>query len=218
MSLCPFESVFRDTLGPFCKLFSNAEFRQFEYSGDLDKYYNTGFVHHKSLLGTLLNDSHPRYGQPFGRVQGVGYVNELIARLTGKPVQDHTQTNHTLTSSPITFPLNRSIYADFSHDNQMIAIYTTIGLFPQVEAPDPSFPDQNRDWIASHLVPFSAQMVTEKVLCGKREYVRIFVNDALQPLKFCGAGRDGMCELGAFVESQAYARSDGSGDFERCFQ
>jgi hypothetical protein len=172
----------------------------------------------KSLPGTSLKVSHPRYGQPLGRVQGVGYINELIARLTGKPVQDHTQTNHTLTSSPITFPLNRSIYADFSHDNQMIAIYTTIGLFPQADAPDPSFPDPNRDWIASHLVPFSAQMVTEKVLCGEKEYVRIFVNDALQPLKFCGAGRDWMCELGAFVESQDYARSDGSGDFEKCFQ
>jgi len=200
MSLCPFESVFKETLSPFCSLFSDAEFGQFEYSGDLDKYYKTG------------------YGQPLGRVQGVGYVNELIARLTGKPVRDHTQTNHTLTSSPATFPLNRGIYADFSHDNQMIAIYTAIGLFPQSTAPDPSLPDPNRNWLASHLVPFSAQMVTEKVLCGEKEYVRIFVGDALQPLEFCGAKEDGMCELGAFVESQAYARNDGSGDFEKCFE
>ena len=148
----------------------------------------------------------------------MGYVNELVARLTGKPVRDHTQTNHTLTSSPATFPLNRSIYADFSHDNQMIAIYSAIGLFPQSTAPDPSLPDPNRDWLASQLVPFSAQMVTEKVLCGKKEYVRILVGDALQPLEFCGAKGDGMCELGAFVESQAYARNDGSGDFEKCFE
>ncbi|KAF8226950.1 acid phosphatase [Tricholoma matsutake] len=199
MSLCPFESVYKESFSKFCALFSDAEFEQFEYSGDLDKYYNTG------------------YGQLLGRVQGVGYVNELIARLTGKPVRDHTQTNHTLTSSPITFPLNRSIYADFSHDNQMIAIYSAIGLFPQAKAPDPSLPDPSRNWLASQLVPFSAQMVTEKVLCGQEEYVRIFVNDALQPLRFCGANGDGMCELGAFVESQAYAQSDGSGDFERCF-
>lgn len=166
----------------------------------------------------LFNVPCSSYGQPLGRVQGVGYVNELIARLTGKPVQDNTQTNRTLTSSPITFPLHRSIYADFSHDNQMIAIYSAMGLFPQSQAPDPSLPDPNRNWLASQLVPFSAQMVTEKVLCGRKEYVRIFVSDALQPLRFCGAKGDGMCELGAFVESQAYARSNGSGDFEKCFE
>ena len=68
------------------------------------------------------------------------------------------------------------------------------------------------------MVPFSAQMVTEKVLCRGKEYVRIFVNDALQPLEVCGAKEDGLCELGAFVESQVYARSDGSGDFEKCFE
>lgn len=61
-------------------------------------------------------------------------------------------------------------------------------------------------------------MITEKVMCGHAEFVRIFVNDALQPLKFCGAAKDGLCELGAFVASQAYARKDGNGDFERCFE
>jgi hypothetical protein len=44
MSLCPFETVYRESFSPFCALFSDAEFEQFEYSGDLDKYYNTGFV------------------------------------------------------------------------------------------------------------------------------------------------------------------------------
>jgi hypothetical protein len=110
------------------------------------------------------------------------------------------------------------MYADFSHDNQMIAIYAALGLFPQTTPPEPSAPNPQRNWLASRLVPFSAQMITEKLVCGQKEYVRIFVNDALQPLKFCGAKEDGLCELGAFVDSQAYARSDGSGDFEKCFE
>lgn len=50
----------------------------------------------------------------------------------------------------------------------------------------------------------------------EEEYVRIFVNDARQPLEFCGAGEDGMCEIGDFVNSQEYARNDAFGDFERC--
>ena len=70
-----------------------------------------------------------RYGNPLGRVQGVGYVNELLARLTQTPVRDHTQTNRTLDGAPATFPLNRTLYADFSHDNQMAAIYAALGLF-----------------------------------------------------------------------------------------
>ena len=59
--------------------------------------------------------------------------------------------------------------------------------------------------------------MTERLSCAGHggKYVRILVNDALQPLEFCGSG-DGLCLLDAFVESQAYARSDGAGDFEKC--
>lgn len=172
-----------------------------------------------------------RYGQKLGRVQGVGYVNELLARLTGQRVTDNTQTNRTLDSSPATFPLDRAFYADFSHDNEMIAIYAALGLFRQHQLANetlhPTSPDPSRTWIASSLVPFGARMVVEKMECDARNtvpagtYVRIFVNDALQPLEFC-AGTDktdvGMCSLEAFVASQAYARSDGNGDFEKCFE
>ncbi|KAG5642973.1 hypothetical protein DXG03_001821 [Asterophora parasitica] len=200
MVLCPFETVWLNSLSPFCNLFSESEFQQFEYMGDLDKYYKPG------------------YGQPLGPVQGVGYVNELLARLTGTPVRDNTTTNRTLDASPLTFPLDRTIYADFSHDNQMVAIYAALGLFRQQMPPDPSSPDPKRNWLASHLVPFSARLVTEKLACGRHgeEFVRIFVNDARQPLEFCGAGEDGLCTLKAFVDSQSYARTDGNGDFTKC--
>lgn len=204
--LCAFETVATGTLSPFCSIFTEDEFAQFEYWADLDKYYGTG------------------YGQALGPVQGVGYINELLARLTGTPVQDNTQTNRTLNSSPITFPLNRTLYADFSHDNEMIAIYAALGLFKQPVPLDPTNPNPERTWITSHLTPFSARMVTERVSChippAQMEaniYVRILVDDALQPLEFCGANGDGMCELKAFVESQAYARNDGEGDFEKCY-
>jgi hypothetical protein len=149
-------------------------------------------------------------------VQGVGYINELISRLTGKPVLDETQTNRTLDSSPKTFPLNRTLYADFSHDNQMIAIYASLGLFKQPQPLSLISPDPCRTWLASHLVPFSAQLVTEKIKCGKQEFVRMLVSDAIQPLEFCGKG-DGLCTVDAFVKSQGYARENGRGDFQKCF-
>jgi len=207
--LCAFETVAKSTLSSFCAIFTEAEFAQFEYWADLDKYYGTG------------------YGQVLGPVQGVGYINELLARLTGLPVQDNTQTNRTLNSSPTTFPLDRTLYADFSHDNEMIAIYAALGLFKQPVQLDPTKLEPGRTWIASHLTPFSGRMVTERLSClvrGSRiaqteakVYVRILVNNALQSLEFCGANEDGMCELDAFVKSQAYARNNGGGDFEKCY-
>ncbi|KAG2116782.1 acid phosphatase [Suillus clintonianus] len=202
MSLCAFETVFEEKESQFCDIFSLKEFQSYDYYHYLLKYYKTG------------------YGNPLGRVQGVGYVNELLARLSGRPVEDRTQTNSTLDSSPITFPLNRTVYADFSHDNQMVAIYGALGLFPQTYPPNPTNADPRWAWVVSRLVPFSGRMITEKVQCFEAgipgDFIRILINDAIQPLEFCGAG-DGLCRLDAFVESQVYARRNGAGDFEKCF-
>ena len=177
---------------------------------------------HRPCAVSPLNLGFLRYGQKLGRVQGVGYVNELLARLTGQPVQDETQTNHTLDESPITFPLDRSFYADFSHDNQMISIYSALGLFVQPHELTPTRLAKKRTWKDSQMVPFSGRMITEKLECRGRgnrggESVRVLVNDAIQPLAFCGAQGDGLCTLANFVESQDYARNNGEGDWALCF-
>lgn len=177
-----------------------------------------------------------------GAVQGVGYINELIGRLTNSPAHHGLQTNKTLLSSPETFPLNRSMYVDFSHDNLMVAVFAAIGLFNQTNGPlDTTKITKDRTWIISNMVPFSGQMTIERLSCSplrpqpfrwrnqmttdeetvynhkvREEYVRIFVNDARQSLGFCGASEDGLCKLDDFVESQKYARNHGFGDFERC--
>lgn len=199
-----------------------------------------------------------------GPVRGVGYVNELLARLTQSEVVDHTQHNYSLP-----FPLDHSIYADFTHENLLIAVYSVLGLFNVSKPPNPKkLPkDMDREWFASRMVPFSARMVVERLQClappeeeselGGRPvnprwnarllagaagdvetqkhktesgtFVRIFVNDDLQPLGFCNHKHDvdrpssrwqkkhGLCTLGNFVESQRYARSSGDGDFEKCY-
>ena len=147
----------------------------------------------------------------------MGYINELIARLTDSPVRDNTQTNRTLDSDPSTFPLGRTFYADFSHDNQMVAIYSAMGLFRQTKDLNVTRIDRRRTWVASRLVPFSAQLVTERLDCFGESFVRILVDDAVQDISFCGASNDGLWQLDAFVASQGYATSDGSGDFEKCF-
>ena len=188
------------------------------------------------------------YGNRLGPVQGVGYINELLGRLTNSPARHSIQTNSTLLSSPETFPLNRTIYADFSHDYLIIAVFSAMGLFNQTGGPlNTTKIVEDRTWITSKMVPWSGHMTVEKLSCPAthlsrtsrtmawwkwvarrrrddgdegeeegKEYVRIFVNDARQPLHFCGASDDGMCELEEFLRSQGYARNDGFGDFAGC--
>jgi hypothetical protein len=102
MDLCPFNTVASTTgaVSPFCALFSVAEWHQYDYYQSLGKYYGFG------------------NGNPLGPTQGVGFTNELIARMTNTPVTDHTSVNHTLDGSNATFPLGSGhvLYADFSHD------------------------------------------------------------------------------------------------------
>lgn len=166
-----------------------------------------------------------RHGNALGPVQGVGYINELLARLTSTPVSDNTSTNHTLDSDPATFPLNRTVYADFSHDNLMIPVFAAMGLFP-TDPLDPTGAESHAGgvWNVSRMVPFAGKMVVERLTCGEGytgdegRYVRVLVNQGVQPLAFCGASGDGVCSLDAFVESQAFARSGGNGTWDTCFE
>lgn len=111
----------------------------------------------------------------------------------------------------------------------MVTIYAALGLFEELDPLNPHVPDPKRGWVLSRMVPFAGRMVTEKLQCltstrpgrsagmSMAQYVRIMVDDEVQPLKFCGAAENGLCELSVFVTSQAYARADGEGDFEKCF-
>lgn len=141
-------------------------------------------------------------------------------------MKDTTQTNHTLDSSPDTFPLDRRFYADFTHDDQMTAIYSAMGLF-KIDSPLDPTRKQREDggWILREMISFSAKMVVERLSCdaevglggGEGEYVRVLVNDRVMPLDFCGA-KDGICDLERFIKSQGYARSGGAGDWGTCFE
>ena len=57
------------------------------------------------------------WGSPLSRVLGIGYVQELVARLTHTPLAAHnSSTNATLDDSPATFPLGQSLYVDATHE------------------------------------------------------------------------------------------------------
>ncbi|KAF4587539.1 histidine acid phosphatase [Ophiocordyceps camponoti-floridani] len=198
MDQCPYNSVIEpDTpISDFCNLFSRDEWRDYGYYHSLAKWYGYG------------------NGNPLGPTQGVGYVNELIARLTGRPVLDHTKSNSTLDADPKTFPVDRTLYADFSHDNTMTSIYGALGLYNatrDLPLTHRLSPEEANGYSAAWTVPFAARMYVEKMRCGDddKEMVRILVNDRVVPLQGCGADALGRCSLDAFIGSLTFARAGG---------
>lgn len=99
-SLCAYETV-AFGYSDFCGLFTYDEWQGYEYSVDINFSGNDGFQ------------------SPTGRAVGVGYVQEVLARLQHHLITKPTaQTNTTLDGMPSTFPLNQSLYFDFSHDSE----------------------------------------------------------------------------------------------------
>ncbi|KAL9572725.1 hypothetical protein ACKAV7_003124 [Fusarium commune] len=154
MDLCPFNTVNTpDGVGQsrFCDLFSIEDWRSYDYYMTLGKYYEYG------------------NGNAMGPTQGVGYVNELVSRLTRKPVDDRTTTNRTLDGNPETFPLDRTLYADFSHDNTMVSIFSAMGLYNSTsKLPKHHIVPAIRahGYSSAWVVPFAARMYVEKLECG----------------------------------------------------
>ncbi|KAF2223698.1 histidine phosphatase superfamily [Elsinoe ampelina] len=216
MDLCPFTTVASPTgvPSPFCTLFTPSEFASYAHYESLNKYYGYGA------------------GNPLGPTQGVGFANELIARLTERPVQDDTSTNKTLDADGRTFPLGRKVYADFSHDNDMTAVMFALGLFEGLAPLATSGVDtlgEGARYSAANTVPFGARVYVELMRCKEEktrreaggegakglwkrkdaELVRVLVNDRVMPLQNCGADKLGRCELGKWVESLKFARTGG---------
>lgn len=203
MDLCPFDTVSRSHHGreasPFCALFTVREWESYSYAKSVEKYYSFGA------------------GNPLGPTQGIGFTNELIARLTRSPVTDRTSTNHSLDDNPVTFPLDRVLYADFGHDNSMIAAFFAMGLYNGTAPLSVSEVQDTRvtdGYSAAWTVPFGARMYVELMQCrgyGHGEpLVRVLVNDRVVPLFGCEVDGLGMCGRDDFVRGLSWARDGGA--------
>ena len=207
-NVCPFQSAYLGHLSPFCAIFSLREWELYSYGQDLQQYENAG------------------YGGSLGRAWSVGWVNELLARLTDSPVKDHTSTNTTLDANKETFPLGLPVYLDFTHDTQVASAIAVMGLLKDKLSPT-SYPQKDRLWNAAHIVPMGARIAVERLACKNKphKYVRVILNDAVLPLsglKECGVqaqGRKhaaaGLCKVDDFVASQSFAQS--GGNWKNCY-
>ena len=91
-SLCAYETAYIGQ-SDFCYLFTQDEWAGFENSIEIKYYYDFS------------------YGSPIGRAQGIGYVQELIARLKNEYItSSNSSVNSTFDPTPIYSPsVNRSM-------------------------------------------------------------------------------------------------------------
>lgn len=217
MDLCPYFTIASpagNTISPLCTLFTPTEWSQYSYYQTLGKYYSY------------------TWGNPLGPTQGLGFASELISRLTNHPVHDHTSTNTTLDSSPLTFPLGADgvLYADFSHDNEMTAIFGALGLYNStgvLEWDRMLDVSETRGFSSAWTVPFAGRAYFEKMRCtgeggvegvgdgDGEEFVRVIVNGRVLPLEECGGDEWGRCKLSKLIDGLGFVRMGGF--WERCF-
>ncbi|POW01242.1 hypothetical protein PSHT_12640 [Puccinia striiformis] len=231
--LCIFESLADEKLSQFCDIFDHSDWPGYGYYYDLDKLsFETLEDWFKYTYMNYI--VFPRYydrglGNRLGQAEGIGYVAELTTRMTGDRKwieQDKSKVNQTLDQSSATFPLDRGIYIDFSHDNQMVAILAALGLQPHVDLPATGPPPSHKIWDVSKWMPFASRLTIEKLSCGHHDtaFVRFVLNDMILTIPPCKTSDQNdtfreipsICLLSQFIESRRGLLSQSQDLHEQC--
>ncbi|KAJ5096439.1 hypothetical protein NUU61_005795, partial [Penicillium alfredii] len=211
-SMCPYETAALGT-SSFCSLFTEQEWRDFEYYVDIQFYGNYGF------------------GSPSGRAQGIGYVQELAARLQSHLIKSSDSSiNYTYDNNAKQFPLHQPMYMDMSHDDIIVAVLTALGLdyfkYSSHGMPTSVIHAPRRNFNLNQLTPFGARLFSEVWTCpkgasfehlqpqmyknpdlssksGTTDYIRFVLNNAPVPLdgvNTCAGSVNGFCPLKKFLD------------------
>jgi hypothetical protein len=204
--LCAYETV---ALGfsEFCDVFTEDEWESYEYFIDLQFWYGSG------------------PGNPATSAQGIGYVQELVSRLTQTRITTFdSAVNASIVTSPVLFPLNQSIYVDVSHDTVMSTFFVAMN-FTSLNANGPLPTDhipKDQTYFVNQIAPFASNLVGQVLSCpasSKPTHIRWILNDGVLPLtgiKGCKPDNDGLCELDTFIASMKQRIEEVDFDFD-CF-
>ncbi|CAK7275370.1 hypothetical protein SEPCBS119000_006659 [Sporothrix epigloea] len=219
-TMCPYETAAYG-FSRFCNLFTYDEWVGFGYSTDLVFGGNSGFQ------------------SSTGRAVGIGYQQEVVARLRNHTLgYSGSQINTTLDNNTDTFPLNQSLYFDFSHDSNIVSVLTAFGFTQFAQFLPPSKYPGPHNFTLTHVVPFGARLDIEIIRTPKpvqanragyidesiekeTMYIHFLLNQRTLPLgrsfPECDASRvDGWCELETFLRVQEAMPARAKYD-EACF-
>ncbi|KAG1823266.1 phosphoglycerate mutase-like protein [Suillus variegatus] len=188
--LCAYETV---ALGysKFCELFTEKEWEGFDYSSDIHYWYSVA------------------WGSPIARAQGIGYVQELVSRLTQTPIETHNSSTNATLHNAVTFPLGDSLYVDATHETVVLNVLAALNIssFAAMgQLPTDHIP-KRRTFRSTELAPFATNVQFQLLSCSTEPgpQIRVIVNDGVVPLANldgCQDHPDGMCSIHAFVDAQ----------------
>ncbi|KAK9490546.1 histidine phosphatase superfamily [Lipomyces doorenjongii] len=144
--LCPYETV---ALGysDFCQLFTNEGWEGLDYYFDIIESGAGGFL------------------SPTGRAYGIAWKLIYVPANTAG-------ANMTLDMNPITFPVNQSLYLEFGHDGDIVAVMAAFGLtqfagfLPATGAP------AHQQFFSSKIVPFAGRLNIEIIKASHKVSAR----------------------------------------------
>ncbi|KAG1727933.1 histidine phosphatase superfamily [Suillus paluster] len=154
--LCAFETV---ALGysKFCELFTEKEWEGFDYSYDLNLWYGVA------------------WGSPVARGEGIGYVQELVSRLTQTPIETHNSSTNATLHNAVTFPFGHSLYVDATHEVVVLNALRRWGPLPTDHMPE------KRTFRTAELAPFATNVQFQLLSCATEQdpQIRVIVNDGV---------------------------------------
>ena len=220
IELCPFNATASNKLevqdnSPFCKLFTQDMWLKYAYYIDLKKWWEFGPGNH------------------LGPTQGVGWTQELVARLT---------RNRTFATNPATcaaqgpdldrdeedFPLAReqTMYVDFTHDSVMTSVLFALGLFEEQPAlgfeQDDTWRVRKDGYAANQATPLAGRALFETMQCDGVHWIRVILNDQVRNLTALDRFKDrcpndqyGRCNLNEFLDAMDWVKK--GGHWKDCF-
>ncbi|KAJ9494357.1 hypothetical protein H2202_010140 [Exophiala xenobiotica] len=177
LELCGYETVIRGS-SPFCSLdlFPPDAWLSFEYTQDIQYFYNTG------------------YGQPVSGYIGFPWMNTTMSLLSsdGGPNSQDIYISFTHRELPPTVLVAMGLFNNTEF----------VGGNPNNSMPLDRI-NYSRAWVSSYILPFLTNIAIERMNCSARSgtygdagsspYYRVLVNDSPQTLPSCYDGPDESC-------------------------
>ncbi|KXH33488.1 multiple inositol polyphosphate phosphatase, partial [Colletotrichum salicis] len=204
--LCGFESQITGRLSPWCDIFSDEEFLQYEYFQDLRYYYGVG-------LGTDVP-----------KTMMTPYLNALMDIF----VQGPSVTGKREDGSAFNLP---KLLVSFLNDGQLNQLVAASGVFDEQRPLSSTHKDDSRPFVSSRFTTMRGTIAFERLNCvgagnstnvnatrfaqrtppirrsnctqpsppiqdnQNATYIRIRLNDAVYPIPTCNSGPGSSCQL-----------------------
>ncbi|KAH7014213.1 histidine acid phosphatase [Microdochium trichocladiopsis] len=142
--LCGFESTITGRLSPWCDIFTDEEFRAYEYRNDLRYYYGIG------------------PGAPVNKKMMTPYLQALINLFKQGPGIEGLREDGV---STFTLP---PLVVSFLNDGQLTELVTSSGVFDAQGPLDPESKDDGRLWNGNRYVTMRGTIAFERLSCKSR--------------------------------------------------